>query len=429
MVQLMKSSLCLICILGCYFQLETTLSTYLHYQTITETRTFIPDILFEPDLSLCIRYADIVGIKEKDIYNHNLTLKEIFDKSYPPERLISDCYFRIKPRQMVQNFRNEKCLEYFNIQKYFTQEYICYKIAPVHQGLPYRSYTSSLWYPGTIYWISPREEVARKIEFVKPFVHSPGLPLISAQFARYFHRRSKNESSFLITFAINHFHHLGYPYNSFKCSKPGDHARCQANCTTYLSLQKFGKLFYDVVFAEPLNHQILSGQDVKIEGVMDKVQHIHEYCDSVCNIRDCEGNYTLSTVSVSMKDRFFIKVFSPNSPDIEKTSVPKVTNLDLVVYVMSALGTWFGFVVIDIDLMKHITSFGSCYKKLFHHCKMKFMKVCPDIESSNIVLLNQIELRTRNPRRGRGYIPSITSSNVIRNRDEIPQLSILRRQY
>lgn len=98
--------------------------------------------------------------------------------------------------------------------------------------------------------------------------------------------------------------------------------------------------------------------------VMDKVQHIHEYCDRICNMRTCTGNYTLSTVSISNLDTFIVKVLSLEYPDIEKISVPKVSHLDFIVYVMSALGTWFGFVVIDIDLRKYFIAVKGCQQRL-----------------------------------------------------------------
>lgn len=385
MVQLIKSALCIFCIIGCYYQLQATLSTYLNYQTISETRTFVPHILFEPDSSVCIRYVDIVDVKVEDIYNPNLTLKEIFD--HTPDKLISECYIRLKPTRMVINYRNGDCLKYFTINKYFTQEYICYRISPEHQYLSYKSYTSSLWYPHTIYWIYFDPDLAKKIIFVKPFAHGPGLPLESSNFAQYFHRRSENESVYMITYSVNHYKHLGYPFENFICGTPGYRAICQANCTTQLSLNMFGKLLYDVVFDKPMNYHILSGHDTKEPGVMDKIQHIHEYCDKMCKYRDCHGNFTLSTVSVSTLDKFIMKVSSPNCPDIEKISVPKVSHLDFIVYVMSALGTWFGFVVIDIDIKKYFISFEKCNRYIVN----KYLNVQP--LSSNSDLLEMLRSR------------------------------------
>lgn len=138
---------------------------------------------------------------------------------------------------------------------------------------------------------------------------------------------------------------------------------------------------------------------MKVDGTVDKVENIHQTCRGRCNMMDCDGNFTLSRVSVALRENFAIRVFSPECPDTLAIAVPKVSLLDLVVYVMSALGTWFGFVVVDMNLVKYSTKVIKYSKK--YYFKYQHRK--------NLALVQNI-------RRQKRFVPSLASDYILHTR-------------
>ena len=73
-----------------------------------------------------------------------------------------------------------------------------------------------------------------------------------------------------------------------------------------------------------------------------------------------------------------------NAPDTLVKYYPSINMLGLVVYVMGAIGAWFGFAFIQIDLMG---LYSSLYKLAF---RLRFKK-----EEENYILWRHVNVRTK----------------------------------
>ena len=84
-----------------------------------------------------------------------------------------------------------------------------------------------------------------------------------------------------------------------------------------------------------------------------------QICKSMCNVRVCYSDYTTTFYDSDEKrneSKMSIFVLTPFSEDTLISYHPSVNILDLVVYVMSAIGAWFGFAFININIPAAIES-------------------------------------------------------------------------
>ena len=206
------------------------------------------------------------------------------------------------------------------------------------------------------------------VSSVKTVISDSMVPLISSKLARtyigkhFYSILSKTTLDITYTKYVSKI--LGFPYDERICKNSPNRGDCFTSCTTNLSIKTFGKIppnyVADGYIAKHVKPLPIS-EYAKYTNIDVTLNHIWKKCEGAC-VWDCNDAYTLTSVSAGVDEHFSLNILSPNTPFLNVVSHPSVTMLDLVVYVTSALGCWFGLAI--IDLVKVVPSCGKIFGPL-----------------------------------------------------------------
>ena len=362
-----KFVIMILAVIGCFIQIQSTLSTFFGYETVTRTTYVVPQFMELMALSLCSPYPDLINYnvlnKTKNLISKTrnerhqeiqklLTIKEIFDLTPDSRIVINGCVLRSNSTRTVTTLTtNAECMELFQTSKYYTQEYLCYLIKPKQFPIEYTTCTTTIDWPGVVYFIGIKYNVSRLMHYIKIVVHSSVLlPRESKRYSAYFELPENESSHFKVRYMRHILHYLGYPYDHFTCSNmPDEYDKCMEECTVAKCVKRFNKIPHDLNIAHPYEYRPISGQDVADPVVSREVDTIIRDCSNVCSVRPCETDYTLTDYVDRDYTYLEIALAAPVSPDISIRFAASLKTLDLFVYVMGAIGTWFGVAFINCD--------------------------------------------------------------------------------
>lgn len=408
------------CILGCGYQLLNITLSYFEYKTVTLNEFHNPISQVYPNIHLCfLNIADLLNfsaIEDKydikiDKFNYTqleslmdvLTIKDMLD--FSPIFDIPQCVYRDKSGKYINHGDTSECHKIFDIKKYLNLEYGCYAISAKESvSLYVRSITNSLAYDRVIYEISLNEIFALTRK-VCPTITSWKYPYIDSSYAPSFLRRSEENISMQISCQNMTIHHLGYPFDSFRCQEEQeDYYQCINDCIDNLCLKHFNRLpftsFYDYSDKNIENIKMIGYNMIKNGTVSDFLDMFYDKCERSCPMYPCKysfclttGHADVSTIDQGFKEGASISIESSSYPHTYVTYVPKVPLLDSIIYILSSLGTWFGLVIISCNPMSLWKSAISIYRKI------KYRKIHRQDRTN--IFIERLNRRTRlNPKIG-----------------------------
>lgn len=367
--QVSKLFIVSLAIAGCGIQLRSTLEAYFQYHTTTRTTTFEQEILKEMSLSICITYADVFDYhalkssKNIDMTNWNreekhdklqdiVTVRDIFDFTPSSRQLISSCHMRPKSTRIrIDSNESSICYEHFIVKRYYTQEFICYIVMPKRNKIPYSTYSTTVDSPGEIYQIGINESISNSVHYLKPIVHRGNNGFMSKKFAAVTKISSQKER-FNLKYSTNIIHYLGYPYDNFFCSSEEEaYQTCIEYCSNNRSIKRYNKVVHDLNLMKHYDYKHISRSDILDQETSHDIDTIISYCFRECKNRDCNLEYTMTDHTDRMSSNYLaFRLNAPLVPFVDIQFYPNLKFLDLFVYVMGAIGAWFGFAFIHIDL-------------------------------------------------------------------------------
>lgn len=366
-----KIILTLITVTGCAIQLQSIFVDYFKFKTVTRNEYVTPYIMEMLSLSICTPYSDIVdynrlwkvkkiGVKNliRDEINFmlqdSLSIREIFNLTPSSQSIVKFCSTRYKSTRILSGtYNHTKCNELFSVGKYFTQEFICYLIEPkVGLKVPFYSYMQSVDSPGEMYHIGIDSSIASRIKYLKLVVHSnESLPGVSKRFAFFSHVYRPTKTLYRVRFIRHYVRHLGYPYDPFLCiPAAANRVNCLEYCVNNKSIKAYGRIFPDLNTRNHYDYKHVSKRQAMDPEVSEYLDEIYSTCVTSCSNMDCNRDYTMTdyrAIEYDLMLKFVLE--TPVSPDILITFLPKINSMDLFVYVMSALGSWFGFAIIQLN--------------------------------------------------------------------------------
>lgn len=388
----------IICFGGFIFQVSDLFNLYFKYQMITELTVAIPDELSLPDLNFCVRYIDIFEYERftsktgvKITFNpHNVTTKrvqtaeittisELFDYTPSVDDLFNDCVIKKPSSHQYVEKVGKDCYTLFSVTKYYVQEYICYRfhLKPyANSTYYYNNLAYSLTHQGMIYAIGLKLTVFRPVNRFKAIISENGpkfFPTKSIAFAPDL-LRNYNETTKLAQYSYFKASY-GYLFNNLlpppyptKCRHYASDTNfvnqpdCRMKCLTKLTLKSFNKVPFAYIISEKVNYRHLSLIDIlnnSTELDKDELE-----CRDKCAFNDCIDYLSFTYVSQEENGRdendFRFQVSIPREPFVSVLYLPKIEFSELLIYVLSCVGTWFGVSIISLDPVKLIVR---CVKK------------------------------------------------------------------
>lgn len=351
------------CALGFAFQALQVCQMYFTFQTSTQIVFEDRDIMTVPSASFCYRYLDILNNESMQqdgvsmnvkFYLSNLTIMSIFKYTPNPEETLHSCGIRQASsagRLMSSTLDKATCLNHFNVTKYYTQEFICYN----YDMINYTSYSldqvsHSTQYTFQIYYLN-MNFIDQKL-MVVTLSTEKSLPLYSRTFGKHVWMRIYQSNVRLdlasLEYRLNEVHLLEAPYDT-RCRREGSQ-ECKTKCLIerFKEVKRFPSTEMTI---DPVALQHTTPGDDNDDQMRNFGNVVYSNCRSKCQREKCTISTCYTSVTPiyhtsqeSHRDghTFRVQVKTPISASIIIRTVPKVTFIDFLIYILSSVGVWFG---------------------------------------------------------------------------------------
>ena len=321
-----------------------------------------PMMMSPPSLNLCFRYLELLDwmkIERKYgrifprigegsfMWQSVVTVSDILELTPPESSLLAECRVRSPSGKYTEFVSPES---YFSSTKFVTTEHICYKLTPSIQTLiHFQAIQASLHYSRVFYELKLSKEVSWT-EVTFPVITNRGLPRLSMAYASKFHKQKNIDYSLHLTFQNISVIKLGYPYEFFTCTKSfGDRDHCIEDCRMKLALQEFNRVPFDQFYQEPIDEKLIGHQQLLNESCSQLLDDQWSRCLNMCMIGPFRYSFYITSGNIGFRERSVIEINTPSTPNMNIQFVARLSLTDVTIYILSSLGIWFGFVVINCD--------------------------------------------------------------------------------
>lgn len=368
----------LLCTLGFIFQTSSLASTYFEYNTTSSVGIAMPDLLDSPDVSLCIRYADIITDKSLRTYDRTqgkrkvkelrslqdkLTLKDIFNKTPSSKNILLECLYRSPRSFNVHQGTSHECQKIFSTEKYIFGEYICFhysQIIQTNETFYFGTLAFSLVYSSLFYALVLDKKQIDSADYCKIIIHGrDSLPYDSIAYPIAFSREITDNDkyySFVTTYSKITIQSLPPPYATLCRSYSLFHQSkrsCINECIKVNSLRVFNKVPFSGIEVKPLPLKHISFSDLQNVTFARLFEQISYSCRSECKQISCLDENYLSTLykeqSTVGLDGLTLNIMAPSSPSTTILHRPFMSVPEFLLFISSLLGIWYGISMISFN--------------------------------------------------------------------------------
>lgn len=361
----------LVCFIGCSYQVYDIISLFLRYDTVTFVSIKQLDSMKMMDLSLCARARDVfdlaafskakrakVWIQGNEIRidgrKKRATIKDYFDFTPDGKDLIDECAVRQPLSYSHDGMDRVGCNKMFQIEKFFIQEYICYKFHV-------KTYENDTYYfdhlafarsfSGMFFAIFLKPQFYTKIFIFKASIHSnaqfPELSIVSTETIFQTENGSHyNPASYNLDFFKYFIFNLPAPfktdclnYHSIGYKSQRD---CFVKCLQKQTIKHFNKVSF-VGISQSIDYETINDTDNNNRTFAKFLHQLEVACDRNCSKRNCIlDRYITETHIYQFKRNTRFKVEIPKQPSFKVRYSQKLDRTEFLVYMFSCFGTWFG---------------------------------------------------------------------------------------
>lgn len=410
-----------ICCIGLLYQVTEVTKSYLSYRIRRIISRDFPTFLDPPAISLCFDLSVVIPIEVfKSITSkHRETasseywgnfydflkvtpIKELFKLSPKVNETLKNsfgCAIRFPTEYSMFFMDNKDCYGHFVIEKYIQRQLMCYKFTPIVDGIDIGEYQMNhpknrskngqrmmgkswaleyLMAPvktGVLYTLYMNFSSFNRVSYVVAFVHGPDTDHFEDSFITNQNSMtlSKDRGTAMKTnYQRLTYHHLEAPYPS-KCYKMSNGKSLTHEFADLLNIQTI-KQFNSTCPVTQLfennssytNYNLISDRDYGNKTFLntfnDLIERNEKYYKGLsCDLRYYVTSVTTQSIGVSKRshNRFIIYITWPQLHNIEMNDDPLQSMLDLLIYVASSLGFWFGF-----SVLSSVSMVGNWFKSI-----------------------------------------------------------------
>lgn len=391
--------LTIFCFLGLLYQVFEVTKSYLEHKI---RRVIIRDFPFEldpPAVSLCFELAHVIPVHNfgvyqdndpnywtkfydfmkitsaKDLFNLAPSIKNVFKKNF-------GCAIRFPSMYTMTFLSNKNCYRHFNIERYIQRQFMCYKFTPKtfdkhkignwspERDRPPNGLKTKAWVMeylmapvdvGVIYSLYLNPDAFSRVSRVVAFAHGPDTDHWEDSFTVLYHAMvitATKGSVISVNYQTLKFSRLAAPYPS-NCYHLGDGLSVthlfadKLNNDTIKHLNKSCAIKMLVEGTSDTNYTIISEQDYRNESFLREFHRVLKLEERLsdaasCNVKIFASRVTTQIIEVADDKKIPVYMTWPQSHDLDMKDEPLQTILDLLIYVGSSLGFWFGFNVLTV---------------------------------------------------------------------------------
>lgn len=378
---LFKFAILSFCAFGCLYQVIDVLTNYFKYESVTEVSVEITEVFRIPQFSLCFKLSTIfdhkgfqrkhpnITLKYADTFDSNdnlaeiyeqATLEDIFDFTPRAEDLVVDCQKRTPSGYDMKGFDKAGCYDLLTFAKFYVQQFVCYKLEvkkEYNSILLFRRVGNTLSHMGMLYSVTINETAfagANIMKFHFSRNHGNVYPDPSAAFAsivsRELDKKTKrpNNNLFTESFYTVVSNSLPPPHKDcFDYQQVGlqDRRQCYKECFAVTAQKQLNLHPFVSIEVKPSAYKIVGFNALRNATALQIFEDIENDCQSMCSRQDCYELHFFTEDKAVQYDLFIVNIVLPRSPSYKLTTRPKYLVTEVMIYLLSTFGTWFGISV------------------------------------------------------------------------------------
>lgn len=193
----------------------------------------------------------------------------------------------------------------FDIKKFYTQEFICYRIKLKRQtDVSFGKVAHSLFFGNTFYFLV-LNQVFNNAYAIMPIVFNGNYPRVSRNYAPTIIRLS--DYGVVNATAISNMYYMRYSWMEFRlkpypydtnCDPHVNQAACLQHCIIAGIMETTGKVPFSELILDPVDIQHLGYED--LYSMQENITSVEDMCETRCRRRTCTYDYTSTYAQEAM---------------------------------------------------------------------------------------------------------------------------------
>lgn len=371
-----KRLLLILSLIGFAYQTSLVSEEYFRYETTTAIKFVKPNFVKHHTIALCLRYADLLDTKRlfnetgmryqppewktgsPEISGTRLRVDQIFEYTPAPDQVIESCFNRPKDWQ-IRNAKSAECNIIFNVTKFFTLEFMCYKIQDelkrkVHLTAVIESEFNAL----KIFEMTLKKRFADAF-LAYPIAYRGTYPFVSREHAHPvppLKSRPRSNESVINTLYVSprdmRIQRLPPPYNTRCIPRNGDDPYiCMRQCLTKKYTQVLNRVPGTELLRSRYKLKPLSYEDLQNSSIRKGAQKLRQECEKNCIFTACVVGYTVTHTVTSLRTdaSFTLTSLVSLEADARIQTQPQMSAIDYFSFICTSFGWWFGLSFLSLD--------------------------------------------------------------------------------
>lgn len=382
---------------GLILQLKDVVKDYFAYKTSSKVELLRQADSVNPALVFCVRFTDVLNrsnYKKYGIYptRHNdpkkiqedfslLTVRDVFDLTPNSTDFIQECEYRHDSYHTTKHTKSE-CTSLFKVLKFFNRQDICYRIvtAKITDDFKCGDISLSLYDPTKMYSITLTDEFegAHMISMVSSYAYRDygddsvfSIPFESRKFAKRvlrlkdFDQNITDRNSFYISIMNYQLEFMPPPYDTM-CTRISEKWKtgCELDCEIKI-YGKYGRIPPSKATTDPSDLKIISEKDLKNKSMIESIKMEKIMCKKSCLYEWCTDHFSVTELTDVPSNLTSISLASTCSPTPTHKLIfyPKHKLDELLIYITSSFGVWFGFSFVALNPTTAVTKITKLRKQ------------------------------------------------------------------
>ena len=366
-----------LCTIGLFVHTYDLSANYLAYRTVSTAQVSLPGRVPVPGFSICFSWEEIIDITQVQMnivktdlwrYHENVSLEQMFKSTPAIDQIFDQCYIQFPndPRSLL--FKGNECLNYFDINKFFAIENLCYRFIPKFNGsYVFHNGANAFLFQGMIYDLILDLTTFNKSKIIRGIVHQYfGYPRLSISASVLSYRYISSNiplNRFRFTYNNIRTSRLPPPYDT-SCSRYNDkkgqrgQRDCYSQCVISRCLNHLNKFPYPLIVGDDedfdgqgWNFGYLNNRHFENETVRSLMSEFETYCQRICSKPNCEDEISLTNMynQNPYARGLSFRVYVPRSANVILIYKPNMILLDYLTLVLSCFGTWLGLSILHLN--------------------------------------------------------------------------------
>lgn len=368
-----SSFLALICTLGFTIQITDITSRHFNYRTGTLIKLDTPDSILLPSVSSCfqknpmLNYSQVSSVFNRSGIVHftdhidwdeyyrktsDWTMENWFNFTPKTDHILDWCGFRKSNHYGFYNYSPKDCFKYSKMTKYFDREYVCYEYEPEFGNKTVGMIQSTMTpgYNGIMYRISFNTKLVERYEYVSVSVHSHDSSFFYDTVYGSTHKVQGYRSHFKFDVYYQEVEQkrMRIPYDTQCVDIPNNiksGIEYQLEDLNNKSKKILNKVIPFLPTYELSQHSLFNDLDMRNETLMKMLQNLVQ---KDRKLKECKTKYFISRATSYDYYIFRVVVHWPQDEKISVIYFAQLDMIDLIIFVGSCTGMWFGISVISL---------------------------------------------------------------------------------